>query len=308
MKKIVVAGSLNMDLSVRVGHIPAAGETILGGDLLQSAGGKGANQAYAAAKLAKGTSVVMLGCVGRDDFGREMLRNLESAGCDISHVDKIAGPSGVALIVVSNEGENAIVVASGANFHYTPELAQRAGLVLDGADALLLQLEIPLPTVKALAQAARALGVRVILDPAPVPADGLPDEILKLADVITPNETEALALTGMTAAKITPDVATTMSEQLAAKGCGAVILKLGSRGCLVYQNGQSTFIPAPKVEAVDTTAAGDVFNGALAVGLSEELALTDACLFATRAAALSVTKKGAQLSAPARQEVNAFVV
>jgi ribokinase len=308
MKKIVVAGSLNMDLAVRVGHIPAAGETILGGDLLQSAGGKGANQAFAAAKLAKGTSVVMLGCVGRDDFGREMLRNLESAGCDISHVDKIAGPSGVALIVVSNEGENAIVVASGANFHYTPELAQRAGLVLDGADALLLQLEIPLPTVKALAAAARARGVRVILDPAPVPAGGLPDELLKLADIITPNETEALALTGMTARKITPDVATSMSEQLAARSGGAVILKLGARGCLVYQNAESTFIPAPKVEAVDTTAAGDVFNGALAVGLSEGLALTDACLFATRAAALSVTKKGAQLSAPARQEVNAFVV
>jgi len=303
-----VAGSLNMDLSVRVGHIPAAGETILGGDLLQSAGGKGANQAYAAAKLAKGVGVTMLGCVGRDDFGREMLRNLASTGCDVSHMDKIAGPSGVALIVVSEEGENAIVVASGANFLYSPERVKHAGVVLDGADTLLLQLEIPLETVKALATAARARGVRVILDPAPVPASGLPAELLKLADIITPNETEAMALTGSSDQKITPDVAAHMTRELAAKGCGAVILKLGSRGCLVYQGEQATFIPAPKVEVVDTTAAGDVFNGALAVALSEGLQLTDACLFATRAAALSVTRKGAQLSAPSREEVNAFHV
>ncbi len=300
----MVAGSLNMDLAVRVAHIPAAGETILGGDLLQSPGGKGANQAFAAARLARDGGVTMLGCVGRDDFGREMLRNLASVGCDVSHVEKVSGASGVALIVVSQEGENAIVVASGANFLYTPELAAQADSVLAGADALLLQLEIPLETVKALAAAAKKHGVRVILDPAPVPAAGLPDEILKLADIITPNETEALALTGMDAQKITPDVATRLTEQLSAKGCWAVILKLGARGCLLYQNSEPTFIPAPKVEAVDTTAAGDVFNGALAVALSEGLVLTDACLFATRAAALSVTRKGAQLSAPARVEVD----
>jgi ribokinase len=306
MGKIVVAGSLNMDLSVRVGHIPAAGETILGGDLLESPGGKGANQAYAAAKLAQGGTVAMWGCVGRDDFGREMLRNLESAGCDVTQVEKVTGPSGVALIVVSAEGENAIVVASGANFLYTPQLAEKGGPALDGADALLLQLEIPLETVKALASAARARSVRVILDPAPVPAAGLPDEILRLADVITPNETEALALTGRQDRRITPEVATELAGQLAAKGCGAIILKLGARGCLVYQQGKATFIPTPKVEAVDTTAAGDIFNGALAVGLSEGSPLTDACLFATHAAALSVTRKGAQLSAPNRHEVDAF--
>lgn len=304
MGRIVVAGSLNMDLAVRVAHIPAAGETILGGDLLQSPGGKGANQAFAAARLAQDGGVTMLGCVGRDDFGREMLRNLASVGCDVSHIEKVAGASGVALIVVSQEGENAIVVASGANFLYTPELAAQADSVLAGADALLLQLEIPLETVKALAAAAKKHGVQVILDPAPVPAAGLPDEILKLADIITPNETEALALTGMNAQKITPEVATRLTEQLSAKGCGAVILKLGARGCLLYQNAQPTFIPAPKVEAVDTTAAGDVFNGALAVALSEGLVLAEACLFATRAAALSVTRKGAQLSAPARVDVD----
>jgi ribokinase len=306
MTKILVAGSLNMDLAVRVPHIPAAGETILGGDLLQSPGGKGANQAYAAAKLAQHQTVTMLGCVGQDDFGHEMLRNLSSVGCDTSRVNTIPGPSGVALIVVSKEGENAIVVASGANNLFTPDLAHKAETLLDGASSLLLQLEIPLETVKYLAAAAQSRGVRVILDPAPAPVNGLPADLLRLADIITPNETEAMALTGSSYAKITPEAAIKMSESLAVSGCRAVILKLGARGCLAYQNGQHTFIPAPKVEAVDTTAAGDVFNAALAVALGEGTTLTDACIFANQAAALSVTKKGAQLSAPSRLEVNQF--
>jgi ribokinase len=303
MGKIVVAGSLNMDLSVRVGHIPAAGETILGGDLLESPGGKGANQAYAAARLAGGSDVVMLGCVGEDDFGREMLRNLERAGCNVSHATRVPGPSGVALIVVSAEGENAIVVASGANALFTVAMAEAVAPVLDGADALLLQLEIPLATVTKFAQEARARGVRVILDPAPVPLAGLPDDILQLADIITPNETEAAALTSSTEQKITLEAATRMAEVLAAKSGGAVIVKLGARGSLIHQDGENTFVPAPKVQAVDTTAAGDVFNGALAVGLSEGMPLVEACRFATRAAAVSVTRKGAQLSAPSRDEL-----
>ncbi len=292
-----------MDLSVRVGHIPGAGETILGGDLLESPGGKGANQAYAAAKLASGGEVVMLGCVGEDDFGREMLRNLERAGCNVSHASRVPGPSGVALIVVSAEGENAIVVASGANALFTAAMAEAVAPVLDGADALLLQLEIPLEAVKKFAQEARARGVRVMLDPAPVPAGGLPDDILQLADIMTPNETEAAALSGSTDKKVTPEAATRMAELLAAKSGGTIILKLGARGSLIHHNGENTFIPAPKVDAVDTTAAGDVFNGALAVGLSEGMPLADACWFATRAAAVSVTRKGAQLSAPSRDEL-----
>ena len=306
MGKIVVAGSLNMDLSVRVGHIPSAGETILGGDLLQSPGGKGANQAYAASKLATSTSVVMLGCVGQDNFGVEMLRNLASAGCEVSFISQLPGPSGVALIVVSTKGENAIVVASGANFEFTSQMAEQVVSVLNDADSLLLQLEVPLETVLVMAKAARARGVRVILDPAPVPASELPAELFTLTNVITPNETEALALIGEDDQKITPELATRVSESLAAKGCETVILKLGARGCLLYHKGESTFIPSPKVDAVDTTAAGDIFNGALAVALSEGSQLADACLFATRAAALSVTRKGAQLSAPSRLEVNAF--
>jgi len=308
MGKIVVAGSLNMDLSVRVGHIPAAGETILGGDLLESPGGKGANQAYAAAKLAVGGVTIMLGCVGHDEFGREMLRNLGRVGCDVSHVQSLPGPSGAALIVVSAEGENAIVVAPGANALFGAEMAADVVAVLEHADALLLQLEIPLETVKALALAARVRGVKVILDPAPVPAGGLPGEILELADIVTPNETEAAALTGSRAGKVTRELATQMAKRLAALGCGAVVLKLGAQGSLIYQADQATFVPAPKVDAVDTTAAGDVFNGALAVALSEKLELAEACWFATRAAALSVTRKGAQLSAPSRPEVEEFRV
>lgn len=308
MGKIVVAGSLNMDLSVRVGHIPAAGETILGGDLLESPGGKGANQAYAASKLATDSHVVMLGCVGHDEFGREMLRNLGRVGCDVSHVGSLPGPSGVALIVVSAEGENAIVVAPGANALFKAGIAENLTNVLDGADALLLQLEIPLETVKSLALAARTRGVKVILDPAPVPAAGLAEEILQLADILTPNETEAAALTGLRENPVTSEGATRMAERLVSMGCKAVVLKLGARGSLVYQDGRPTFAPAPKVDAIDTTAAGDVFNGGLAVGLSEGLPLTEACWFATRAAALSVTRKGAQLSAPSRKEVSELQV
>jgi ribokinase len=306
MGKIVVAGSLNMDLSVRVAHIPAVGETILGGDLLESPGGKGANQAYAAAKLSSNGGVLMLGCVGQDEFGRAMLRNLSRAGCDVSHVSTVPGPSGVALIVVSAEGDNAIVVAPGANALFIPDMARSLAPVLAGADTLLLQLEIPLDTVQTLAETARAHGVRVILDPAPAPLAGLPRELLKLVDILTPNETEAAALTGSTDKQITPEVATRMAEQLVAQGSAAAVVKLGARGCLIHRHGQSTFVPAPKVAAIDTTAAGDVFNGALAVALSESLELPEACQFATRAAALSVTRKGAQLSAPSRDEVQAF--
>lgn len=306
MGKIIVGGSLNMDLAVRVPHIPAAGETILGGDLLESPGGKGANQAYAAAKLSPPGHVLMLGCVGHDEFGREMLRNLTRAGCDVSRIESLPGPSGVALIVVSAEGENAIVVAPGSNALFTPEMATRAASLLDGASALLLQLEIPLDTVQTLASLAHARGVKVILDPAPVPAAGLPPALLQLVDIITPNETEAAALTASKESKVTPEIAARMAQTLAALGPAAVVLKLGARGSLIHQNGQATFIPAPKVTAIDTTAAGDVFNAALAVALSERLALPDACWFATRAAALSVTRKGAQLSAPTRAEVDDF--
>ena len=308
MGKIVVAGSLNMDLSVCVKHIPGAGETILGGDLLESPGGKGANQAYAASKLATGSSVTMLGCVGDDEFGREMRRNLVRAGSDVSHITTLPGPSGVALIVVSAQGENAIVVAPGANALFNTRMAEDSAHILDGADALLLQLEIPLETVKVLMHAAGVRGVKVILDPAPVPPAGLPPEILKMADILTPNETEAAALTGSPENKVTPETATRIAEQLIVMGCKAVVLKLGARGSLIYQNGKATIVPAPNVAAIDTTAAGDIFNGGLAVGLSEGLALAEACWFATRAAALSVTRKGAQLSAPLRQEVNEFKV
>jgi ribokinase len=304
MPKIIIAGSLNMDLAARAAHIPLAGETILGGELLESPGGKGANQACAAAKL--GGSAAMLGCVGEDDFGRAMRQNLADAGCDVSRIGVRQGSSGVALIFVSEQGENAIVVAPGANAKFSPADVLNNADCLDGATALLLQLESPMETVVAAAKAARERGVLVILDPAPAPEHGLPPELLALVDILTPNETEAAILTKTKLGKLTPDHVLAMASSLLALGPRQVILKLGARGCFLHSGSASSFIPAPKVEAIDTTAAGDVFNGALAVGLSEGKALPEACWFASQAAALSVTKRGAQQSVPSRAELDSF--
>jgi ribokinase len=304
MAKIIIAGSLNMDLAVRAERIPAAGETILGGELLESPGGKGANQACAAAKL--GSSAAMLGCVGEDDFGRAMRKNLSDAGCDVSRIGVSAGASGVALICVSARGENAIVVASGANMKFQPEDIQANLECFDGASALLLQLESPMETVIAAAKAARERGVTVILDPAPAPLEGIPTELLQLVDILTPNETEAAILTRTSPEKMTPDRAMALAASLRSLGPRNVILKLGARGCFLHGAETSVFVPSPKVDAVDTTAAGDVFNGALAVGLSEGKAMQDACWFASQAAALSVTRLGAQNSVPSRTELDRF--
>jgi ribokinase len=302
MPKIIIAGSLNMDLAARAAHIPLAGETILGGELLESPGGKGANQACAAAKL--GGSAAMVGCVGDDDFGRAMRQNLAGAGCDVSRIGVRPGASGVALVFVSEQGENAIVVAPGANAKFSPADILAHAECLDGATALLLQLESPMETVMAAAKAARERGVLVILDPAPAPERGLPPELLALVDILTPNETEAAILTKTKPGKLTPEHVLAMASSLLALGPRQVILKLGARGCFLHPD--ATFIPAPKVEAVDTTAAGDVFNGALAVGLSEGKALPEACWFASQAAALSVTRRGAQQSVPSRAELDLF--
>ncbi len=291
-----------MDLAARAARIPLAGETILGGELLESPGGKGANQACAAAKL--GGSAAMLGCVGEDDFGRAMRQNLAAAGCDVSRIGVRPGSSGVALIFVSEQGENAIVVAPGANAKFSPGDILAHADCLDGATALLLQLESPMETVIAAAKAARQRGVLVILDPAPAPEHGLPPGLLAFVDILTPNETEAAILTKTQPRKLTPEHVLAMASSLLALGPGHVILKLGARGCFLYPG--ETFIPAPKVEAVDTTAAGDVFNGALAVGLSEGKALPEACWFASQAAALSVTRRGAQKSVPSRAELDVF--
>ena len=301
MAKIAVVGSLNMDLVAVTPRIPVAGETIIGGDFFTVPGGKGANQAYAAAKL--GGETAMLGRVGTDDFGRAMRRNLTEVGCDVTAVKEVAGPSGVALIFVAESGANSIVVAPGANHKLAAgDIASDASL-FDGCSVALLQLETTLETVTAAARYAKERGARVILDPAPAPASPLPDELLKAVDILTPNETEAALLAGLAPRPLTADEAATIARTLQSKGTPTVIVKLGEQGCLLADGVKQQLIPAPKVKAVDTTAAGDVFNAALAVALSEGKDLASACAFAVKAGAVSVTRRGAQSSAPGRNEV-----
>jgi ribokinase len=283
MAKIVVVGSLNMDVVAIAPRIPVAGETIIGSQFFTSPGGKGANQAYAAAKLAG--SVAMVGRVGEDEFGRQMRENLASVGCAIDGVRVVPGASGVALIAVAESGENCIIVVPGANHSLRPA---DVGDVFDECAVALLQLETPIETVIAAARFAKQRRACVILDPAPAPASGLPRELLESVDILTPNETEAAIL----------------ADSLEAQSPRTIILKLGERGCELRRGGKSICIPAVRVNALDTTAAGDVFNAALAVALSEGAELETACRFAVKAAAVSVTRLGAQSSAPARSEVS----
>lgn len=301
MAKIAVVGSLNMDLVAVTPRIPVAGETITGSDFFTAPGGKGANQAYAAAKL--GGNAAMVGRVGTDDFGRAMRKNLADVGCDVRGVREVAGPSGVALIFVAESGANSIVVAPGANHKLAPvDIAIDPGL-FDGCSVALLQLETTLETVTAAALYAKQRGARVILDPAPAPTGGLPDELLKTVDILTPNESEAAMLAGLAPHALTAEEAGGIARKLQAKGTPTVIVKLGEQGCLLLDGDKQHLIPAPKVKAVDTTAAGDVFNAALAVALSEGKDLAAACGFAVKAGAVSVTRMGAQSSAPSRDEV-----
>jgi ribokinase len=300
--KIVVIGSLNMDLVGCAARIPVVGETITGHTYFSEPGGKGANQAYAAAKL--GGRVSMLGRVGSDDFGRAMRANLKQAGCDVEGLVSVEGTSGIALIFVADDGHNSIVIVPGANDRFSPHDVNAAGQFLEGAAWVLLQLENPLPTVLAAARVARRAGARVILDPAP--ARTVPDELFALADIITPNETEAAILAGLTPRALNPDQALEIARKLQARQARTVIVKLGEQGCLLV-NQESLLIPAPTVKAVDTTAAGDEFNAGLAVGLSEGLELAAACRFANAAAALSVTRLGAQASAPTRAQLETFI-
>jgi ribokinase len=303
MAKIVVIGSLNMDLVAVAARIPVAGETIIGRKFFMAPGGKGANQAYAAAKL--GGETAMLGRVGEDDFGRAMRGNLASVGCDVTGVRTVAGPSGVALIFVAESGINSIVVAPGANHKLVPGDIGNDGNLFESCRVALLQLESPMETVTAAAAYAKARGARVILDPAPAPDHGLPEDLLKAVDILTPNESEAAMLAGLAPRPLTEEEAGAIARTLQAKGTPTVIVKLGAQGCLLADGGMQQRIPAPKVKAIDTTAAGDVFNAALAVALSEGKDLVTACEFAVKAASVSVTRMGAQSSAPARTEIQA---
>ncbi len=303
MVRIAVVGSVNMDLVVTVPRLPQVGETVLGGTFGTFPGGKGANQAVAAARL--GASVAMIGRVGADAFGRTLRRGLAEEGVDIHHLrEDEQAPSGVALITVDRDGRNTIVVASGANMRVVPPDVDAAREVIAGSHAVLLQLELPLPVVRHAAEVAAAAGCRVILDPAPAPPQPLPEPLYRLLAVVNPNEVEARALTGVDVAD--RDGARRAAESLLARGCGAAVIKLGERGAYVAADGVREAVPAVPVRAVDTTAAGDAFAAALAVALAEGRDLVAAVRFATVAAAVSVTRAGAQPSMPRREEVLAL--
>jgi len=287
---------------IRLPRLPRPGETLLGGQFLIAAGGKGANQAVGAARA--GGNVTLLARVGRDVFGDQAIEGWRRDGINVRLVVRDrAAPSGVALIFVAADGENAIGVAGGANAKLAAADLKRAAGAIRAAAVVVLQLETPLATVQAAAAMAARAGVRVILNPAP--ARPLPDSLLKRVSILTPNETEAELLTGIAVRDTT--TAAKAAARLRARGVRNVIITLGKRGAYLADVEGQRWVPGFKVKAVDTTAAGDVFNGALAVALAEARPLPEAVRFANAAAALSVTHEGAQPSAPTRPRIEAFL-
>jgi ribokinase len=297
--EVVVVGSLNMDLVARAPRIPVPGETLMGASFATIPGGKGANQAVAAARL--GARTAMLGCTGDDAFGAELRAVLERDGIDIAAVRTVKGASsGVALIVVDEAGRNGIVVVPGANARLAPEDVDGHEALLAGARIVALQLETPLATVEHAAARARALGKVVVLNPAP--AQPLSDGLLASADYLVPNEVEAGMLAGL--AVDSPARAAEAGRRLRARGARCVLVTLGARGVVVVSSEGAEHFPAPRVEAVDSTAAGDTFIGGLCAALVAGRPLRDAVGFAQAAAALSVTRRGAQPSIPRANEVD----
>ncbi len=298
MKKIIVVGSANTDMVVKIDKHPLPGETRLGGDFFMNAGGKGANQAVAAARL--GGKVAFVAKVGNDIFGKQTLDGLTNEQIDTSHVfiDETA-PSGTALIIVNAEGENSIVVASGANAKLSVDDVSSIAELTDTA-FILMQLETPIETIAAVINTARKNGIHVILNPAP--AQQLSNTILEGLFLIVPNESEASILTGITVTDL--ETASKAADVLLQKGVSHVIITLGKQGAYFKSSFKELLIPAPIVTAIDTTAAGDTFCGALTVALSEGKDWEDAIRFAIAAASLSVTRLGAQSSVPFRNEIN----
>ncbi len=287
---------------IKLERIPRPGETILGGDFLMAAGGKGANQAVGAARA--GGAVTLVARVGKDMFGEAALQGFSRDRICVDYVIRDAGAaSGVALIFVGRDGENSIAVASGANGRLSPRDLQKAKRAIRSARVVVLQLETPIKTVHAAATMAHAGGAMVILNPAP--ARPLPDGLLRHVSIITPNETEAELLTGSTVDS--ENNAARAARKLHSRGVPTVIITLGARGALISARGTTELVRGFSVKAVDTTAAGDIFNGALAVALAEGCPLREAVRFANAAAAISVTRMGAQASAPTRKEIEAFL-
>lgn len=299
--KILVIGSSNTDMVICTGHLPLPGETVIGGTFFMNPGGKGANQAVTVARL--GGRVSFICKTGSDIFGHQANQLFNEEGIDTSYVfSDTKNPSGVALITVDTDAENCIVVAPGANAHLTPNDLKRSAEAVEAADIILLQLEIPMQTVEAAAMMAYRLGKKVVLNPAP--ASKLSAGLLETLYAITPNETEAEAISGI---RITDErTAEEAARKIASMGVCNVIITLGAKGALVFDGAHCEIVPAYKTQAVDTTAAGDVFNGALVVALSEGRTLPEAVRFACKASAISVTRVGAQNSVPYRTEVDVF--
>ena len=297
--KIVIVGSSNTDMVVRTEHLPLRGETVLGEKFIMTAGGKGANQAVAAARL--GAEVTLVARLGRDVFGERSLAGYQAEGINTAYIVRDDEEvSGVALIVVDKNAENIIAVAPGANGRLSPADVAAAEPAIEAADCVVLQLEIPLEAVRAAIELAQRHEVRVILNPAP--AKELSNDLLRRVDVLTPNENEAAKLAGGDL-----DPARDALTMVAARGLSSIIMTCGARGCEVLVDTERGHVPGFHVEAVDTTGAGDCFNGALAVALARGLKMIDAVRYANAAAALAVTRFGAQTSMPTDEEVQQFL-
>ena len=301
-KAIVVIGSSNMDLVAKAPRIPVAGETLTGTDFFMLPGGKGANQAVAAAKL--GAEVVFVAKLGKDVFASKSLENFKSVNINTKHIEQIDGvPSGTAIIAVDDNGQNIIIVIPGANGKLMPSDVDKAESDIANAAIVVCQLEVPIATVEQAARLANKNSVPFILDPAP--ARELSDELLSMVDIIKPNETEAEILTGI---KVIDDAsAAKAADALLSKGIETVIITLGEKGLMLATKDGKEMIANNKVEAVDSTAAGDAFTGSLAYGLANGRSLKDATIYANAVAAISVTRLGAQSSMPAKEEVDAFI-
>ena len=301
-KKIVVIGSCNTDMVIKADRLPIPGETVIGGTFLMNPGGKGANQAVAAARM--GGKVSFISKTGNDVFGRQSVELYNSEGINTEHIfSDPKNPSGVALITVDANGENCIVVASGANASLSPADIESSKSEIESADLVLMQLEIPIETVEYAAEMAHTKGIPVILNPAP--ARALSEKLLKRLYMITPNKTEAEILSGI---KVSDwDRARKAADVISSKGVNIVVITLGSLGAFIKENNNYHKVEATRVNAVDTTAAGDCFSGSLCVGLSEGMSIVDAVKMAARASALTVTRMGAQSSIPFRKELTAMV-
>jgi len=298
--RILVVGSANIDLVASAPHCPRPGESIIGGTFKTVTGGKGANQAVAAARL--GAKTFFAGCVGDDSFGQMQRDSLSVEGIDISHLKTdTSQPTGTALICVAEDGQNSIVIIPAANYSIRPDDVENLRDVIENVDAVLLQLEIPLETVEAVLDAAREADTLAIVDAGP--AQGVPRSIIGKASIVSPNETEAEAITGIPVDSL--DDARRAANALMELGASEVVMKLGSLGSL-YVGEDDIHVPAFKVRAVDTTAAGDAFTAALACAW-EAMPRREALTFANAAGALAATKAGAQPSMPAREDVNAFL-